>query len=88
MSHLNMKVDMDHPLFREILDFMMTDKNNITIIQDGRRITTSLGIPTGEALGHSIHWKTVRREDFRYKEGHVCFVFENEADKLLFILKL
>lgn len=86
MSHLNMKVDVKHPLFREIMNFMMDNK--ITTIFDGRSVTTSLGVATGKALGHSIHWKTVKRGDPRCKKGHVCFVFKDEADKLLFILKL
>ena len=77
MSHLNMKVDIKHPFFREISAYMLNDEINIVEYP-----------PTGKSLGHNIHWETVNADDPRSIPGYVTFVFKNEADKLFFILKL
>lgn len=78
LPHLNIKVDFSQPIVREILNFMLDEKNSIKTI-------TGL---TGKVLGHDINWRLISKHDSRHILGYLTFEFDNEANKVLFILKL
>ncbi len=80
LPHLSVKVDFDLSIFREILDFMLDEKNDIAA-----RPAQKIGRPTGEILGHDIHWRI--KDDPRSIPGSLTFEFDSEEDKILFILR-
>lgn len=77
-----MKIDLDHPLIHEMHEWMMKKSGFAWPVKR----------PTSKKLGHQINWETANQEElihhnFIYIPGTIVFMFKNENDKLMFILK-